>query len=194
MGLAQQGRVRSHRSRGCMHVCITRASLCQCACCVPCNAAPFSGVLGRLPAIGGSSEASLGDVLDGTTHVVELLRVRLPHPAEQKQTGHDGLDPLPLQLDGLVVELAMLHVICATRMNNLISCFFASVPGVHMQQVRLLLYFCAICGHCTQNGQRGRAPGARRGAVPLDGMRAVRGRGVVSRPAWRPAATLSPFC
>ena len=68
----------------------------QCAGHVACNAAARSGVLPRLPVIDGSFEASLRDALDDAEHAVWLRCVRLQHPAEQKQTGHGELVPLPL--------------------------------------------------------------------------------------------------
>ena len=68
----------------------------QCAVCGPCNAAACSGVLLRLPTIDGSLEASLEDALDDAEHAVRLRRARLHLPAEQKQTGHGELVPLPL--------------------------------------------------------------------------------------------------
>ena len=106
-----QGRVRSHCTRGCMLACITRASWAQCAGSVPCNVVPCSGVLARLPTIGGSLESSLADALYDAIHVVQLLRFRLQHHAEHRQTGHDDLESLSLHLIGLVVEPAVLHVI-----------------------------------------------------------------------------------
>ena len=72
---------------------------------------PCSGVLARLPTIGGSLESSLADALDDAIHAVPLLLFRLQHHAEHKQTGHDDLESLSLHLVGLVVEPVVLHVI-----------------------------------------------------------------------------------
>ena len=96
MGQVQQERARSHRMHGCMLACITRAKHGQCAGHVACNAAARSGVLPRLPAIDGSFEASLRDALDDADHAAWLRRARLQHPADQEQTGHGELVPLPL--------------------------------------------------------------------------------------------------
>ena len=102
-------------SRAWLHARVHYAGqLGQCAGHAPCNAAQCSGVLGRLPTIRGSLEASSGDAFVDADHVVQLLRVRLQHHVEQKQTGHDVLEPLSLQLAELVVELAVLHAICTT--------------------------------------------------------------------------------
>ena len=166
----------------------------QCAVCGPCNAAACSGVLLRLPTIDGSLEASLEDALDDAEHAVGLHRARLHLPAEQKQTGHGELVPLPLPCHGLQAELLVLGMVSTTETYDPTTLLSWSMLVVPLQQPLCLLHFCATCGHCKRDGQTGRAPGTCRGMVSLDGMRGAGGRGAACRPARGPAATLSPFC
>ena len=194
MGKVQQERARSQRMHGCMLACITRASLGQCAGHVLCSAAPCSGVLPRLPTTDGSLEAPFADALDDADHAATLRRARLPHHAEQDQTGHDKLVPLSLYCHGQMVELTVLQIISTTQVDDPMTLLLGSMLAMSLQQPLWLLHFCATCGHCTGDGQTGRKPGARRGTVPLGGMRGVSGRGAACRPAQGAAATLSPFC
>ena len=86
---------------------------------------------------------------------------------------------LSLCCRGRIIELAALQTIDGTQMIVPITLLLQSAPAMLLQQLMWLLHFCATCGQHTGDEKRGRAPGARRGLVPLDGMRGVSGRGDV---------------
>ena len=70
----------------------------------------------------------------------------------------------------------MLQTISTTQVDDPMTLLLGSMLAMSLQQPLWLLHFCATCGHCTGDGQTGRKPGARRGTVPLGGMRGVSGR------------------
>jgi len=106
----------------------------QCAGHAPCNAAQCSGVLGRLPTIRGSLEASPGDAFVDADHVVQLRRVRLHHPVELNQTGLHDLVPMSLPIPDLTTGLATLQAIESTQMSVPIVLLHQSAPAMPQYQ------------------------------------------------------------